>query len=1685
MNIFTQKKNFKRILSIVLCAIMIFSMVQTGTLGNVQAVEVEQKFTVSVKDKYTGTVIEGADVVITASDNTATYIGTTNSEGVAEFADITTYFEGGGVAFDATYTVKATGYVDVSVTEAINIADKAGTITVEMIDNVAPSIKDVTGNVSSWTKDSIILTVVSEDADAKQYKCNEGEWQIETTFQIEKNGVYSFYIKDAAGNVSEVYAVAVAYIDKEAPTISSVTVTPDTWTKEEVMVEVTATDVGSGVTEYKMDEGEWQTSNKFPVSDDSVHKFYAKDALGNMTATAFEASADKYDNIAPIISAVTPEAGWSNTSIKFTVEATDNKSGIAYYSMDDNSDQAAWQGSAEFIITDTDEHIFYVKDNAGNISQGFKAEKAKIEKEVPSIDKVTLSTENWTNQDVTFTVMAEDKVGGSGIAAYSKDKGVTWQESNEFVISDDETHYFVVKDNAGNVSEITEKKADKYDDVAPEIKELKVDEKWTKEKVKVVVNATDDKSGVAFYRIDEGEWKTTSEFEIGDKKEHKFEVKDNAGNVSTVKTYASKKFDSKAPVLNEVKFSQENENRFAKLWNFTKYGNFFNDKLIITILAEDKEDNINNASGIATYALYFYNENRVLVHSTQPQESNVFEVNYSEVENFKGTINVEIVDNAEVSTGELAVTTDNSNIANYDEFMIEVDKPVISEINPSDSSIHKNDFDITFNISDEQVGKKSSGIAEVKVKVNGTEVLFEDFTEESSATFEKNYVLTANIAEQKINNVEVAEWNKGKLDIEVQSYDNSGNAVKSKTRTVYIDRTSPIITGFKFNLTNNIDVDSNEKGVFESVIVDDYGFYFKEKVEVTITAEDLVGEKESQASGVYSITYKAVDKDQGILFEDTRVLNDEEKKTNSITFSVDKDFKGQIYAYATDVVGNHPNDCTTCPDDKVITDGTYKGFVHPNGSILESQSKHSDTSKIEFIVPETEMSQNETSSYSYDGVQPDKELAYNINEKVPLYKENPTFGISVEDSYSGIRSVTWKVLQNDKTTDEDTITIDNEGNGANIKQDVSWTLVKDSDSNLINQVSTNITIDGAYNNMVLLVELTDRAGNVSYDYYMFGIDKSAPQVIVKMNDNDNETYDGYFNVDRTATITILERNFINENVVFTVTVTDENGVKKDIPITPEFAVNLDENEMPIATAYTGEGVSGEYYTYTMDYTFKDDGDYTFDIKATDLATRENDPVSYVNETGEDIAAVSTAFTIDKKVPTVTVVYDNISAMNKNYYKANRTATITIAEHNFVATDVRVIGTASDNNVTTTFPTTSEWKNNGNNTYTATISYTADSKYSFDIEYVDKAGNSIADYVAEEFYIDKTKPTIKITGVADKSANNGTIAPIITYTDTNMDKGTLNIRLIGVNNGKVDYTHSVKDVTNGAVRTYTNFEEVQKVDDIYTLTAYVMDMAGNQEEVVITFSANRFGSVYDLTEVKNINGKYLKEEKDVVFTETNVDALDRESILIKLTKNGTPKDLVEGEDYTVAATGGDGEWSKYTYTINKKLFADDGRYSVSIYSVDAATNVNENIDETKSAEISFGIDKTNPVVVPVDFESGVQYAVETKTVSIEIKDNLVLDGVKVYLNGKEIEYTVEGETYSFAIPEANKKQQVRVVAVDAAGNEHELLVEDFLVSTNLFVRWYNNTPLFVGSIIGVVALGVGITWFVLFGKKKKA
>lgn len=1081
-------------------------------------------------------------------------------------------------------------------------------------------------------------------------------------------------------------------------------------------------------------------------------------------------------------------------------------------------------------------------------------------------------------------------------------------------------------------------------------------------------------------------------------------VTNNAGitETKTQKVY----IDTKKPQVSNFEIKKVHGDVVSKVINFLTFGIFCNDQVKITVTATDEAA----TSGIKEITLYADSEEIATVPVNSDGKS-TFVIPTDEIvgENkvFDKVLSATATDNVgNVTEHKVQPTEVNSNIKSSN-LMIETVKPIVSVTAPESATNkntatadnndwYKSDIDFTITAKDED-----SGIGSVMVKINDQDILTdkngkainEDFAKREVKTTEEKFVVNTNQAVVK---------DDGSYTLTVEVIDNAGNVYDTFTKTVYKDVESPVITGFKFNAEDYKEGSETDT----TVEVTDYGFYFTKDTSVTVSAKD-----DGPSAGIKSITYYTVDIDSGKSEEITEPVN----SNGEITFTVKANFKGQIYAKATDNVLN-----------------TAADFVNPNSAIVEDDEKHGKENHIEFAK---------------------EQAKYKTLNGSDLYAENVPVEITVTDTYSGIRSIEWSVEARYDTDNNQSgsVTV---ANDRSMTYDDDWTQTR-TEANLVYVMKKTITVNNNSNDIVVNVKMTDRAGNTSEEKIIFSIDKTAPTIEVTYDNNiPDETYTDFFKADRKATVKITERNFNKNDVVYKITNTDGT-----IPSLSDWTEHKDA-ENPDATYYTAEIL------------YHADGDYTFDISYADLA--KNKAADFAQH----------KFTIDQTMPTVSVAYDNMSALNGNYYKADRVATITIVEHNFDAARVTVIGTATDNGATVAFPVTSAWNDNGD-THTATIHYASDAKYSFDIEFNDKAGNSIADYTPEEFYVDKTAPTLEISGVADKSANNGTVAPVITFTDTNYNGNAISYTLTGVSNGKVNYSSSISDIANGQRVTFADFEKIQKVDDIYILTATLTDMAGNETTKSITFSANRFGSVYDLATLEKIIGKYLQNEEDVVFTETNVDSLKKGETKIKLTKNGTPKDLVEGTDYTVTETGGNGQWSQYKYTINKALFTDDGRYSISVYSVDAAGNINENIDETKKAEISFGVDKTKPVIVPIDFESDTQYPVEVKTVSVEIKDNLVLEGVKIYLNGSEIKYNNDGENYTFDIPEKNEKQNVRIVAVDAAGNEYELLVENFLVSTNLFVRWFNNTPLFIGSIAGVVILCGAIVLLVMFKRKKSS
>ncbi|MCC8141843.1 MAG: Ig-like domain repeat protein [Lachnospiraceae bacterium] len=569
------------------------------------------------------------------------------------------------------------------------------------------------------------------------------------------------------------------------------------------------------------------------------------------------------------------------------------------------------------------------------------------------------------------------------------------------------------------------------------------------------------------------------------------------------------------------------------------------------------------------------------------------------------------------------------------------------------------------------------------------------------------------------------------------------------------------------------------------------------------------------------------------------------------------------------------------------------------------------------------------------------------------------------------------------------------------------------------------------NEVAVHVRTTDCTGSVKENAVRLEIDTDVPVVWVSYDNNTPFASSCYGSI-RTATIRVQERNF------------DPNGA--------DVAITNSAGTVPVTGGWrrsvTGTGEEEPVYFSTV--TFEADGDYTLAVSCVDAAGNRSEGVLFAEGTTD-----GEAFTIDRTKPLVTVSYDNDRAANDRYFRAPRTAYVVITEHNFDMELVDLKQTYVPENGQSAAPSVS-WQHDGD-IHKATVRFSGDGDYTFDVSLTDLAGNknAAADYgdsrAAREFTIDTTQPDVQITGVEDECAYRGAVAPIVRFDDPNFDDCELSLTRTRMDETDIDVTEQFlsesERTDRGGNAICRSPEKSRDNDGIYTLHALVSDLAGNEREETVTFSVNRFGSVYVFGDylislIKNGGIYTQKIEEDLVITEYNVNRLVKGSMLLDITKDGRPMTdiswiLSSGERKTASA--GRHGWQAYQYTIKKENFEKDGVYKMSISSKDEAGNT---ADNTKAAgtDILFRVDSTAPEImgtVKTD-ENGI--LAEGENFEYSVYDTIGLKSIELYVNDENASYEISefGEDAnhyagSLSLEGTLKEQEVRLVARDLAGN----------------------------------------------------
>lgn len=403
---------------------------------------------------------------------------------------------------------------------------------------------------------------------------------------------------------------------------------------------------------------------------------------------------------------------------------------------------------------------------------------------------------------------------------------------------------------------------------------------------------------------------------------------------------------------------------------------------------------------------------------------------------------------------------------------------------------------------------------------------------------------------------------------------------------------------------------------------------------------------------------------------------------------------------------------STDSKNKALVDGIYNVTINYKDLALNPAKEEKSG---EFIVDHTAPS---TSSMKVSYSTP---LLERVISAITFGYYNPDVKVDFEakDITSGVDYFTWSYMKEEGAS------------GVNVSSYADTKVTAKQDSSDKSKFTASITLPNRSAEQLrgrIAFTATDKYSNVSNKItdtkHILVVDTIAPTMTAEYTESSRTVGNTmYYNKNMTATFTVTEANFYKEDVV--IEMSKNGGAFNPINV----AWNDLSTDVHVAT-YTIEAASDH----------SQDADYIFRVNYTDRSN--NKMATYTSNT----------LTMDTINPVIDVVYSNTNATNtlgdsenhtRQYFKDTQTATVTVTEHNFEASEVAFTIIARD--VTgrelnaDSLNSKSEWSSNGD-THTITITYPGDANYTFDVAYTDLATNEAADYAEDYFTVDKTAPS---------------------------------------------------------------------------------------------------------------------------------------------------------------------------------------------------------------------------------------------------------------------------------------------------------------------------------------------------------
>lgn len=317
------------------------------------------------------------------------------------------------------------------------------------------------------------------------------------------------------------------------------------------------------------------------------------------------------------------------------------------------------------------------------------------------------------------------------------------------------------------------------------------------------------------------------------------------------------------------------------------------------------------------------------------------------------------------------------------------------------------------------------------------------------------------------------------------------------------------------------------------------------------------------------------------------------------------------------------------------------------------------------------------------------------------------------------------------------------------------------------------------------------------------------------------------------------------------------------------------------------------------------------------------------------------FGIDTTPPSIRVSYDNNDVQNEKYFRADRTATVVVSERNFDPADTHITSDGASIGGWTYARGASA--NGDDDTWTATVSYTADGDYTFQVASQDLLGHNAgeADFggsvAAQEFTLDKTQPVISVSFDNENEQNDRY------YKEGRMARVSIDEHNFSGGDVQVTVTPSIELGTapaapqNGAWSSVgdKNTSEVAFTEDgDYTMNIAYTDLAGNEAEPVDVdlFTIDTTPPELKITGVEGSHAYKGDVQIVITYEDVNFDS----------TSAGVS---IEGYEHADAKNLGGTPFNDQfggSYTCNdiEKIRSNDDVYTATCYVRDLAGNVSE-------------------------------------------------------------------------------------------------------------------------------------------------